>query len=83
MSKLNWRSEVDVRELAKEPKLTEKADLFLASHIASGPLADMVRLVLSKPEQDRGRFVLTFGERIIYRREIENLASRPDFPGIQ
>jgi hypothetical protein len=81
MAELKWHSQVDVRELQSEPKLTEKADFLFASHVDSGALADMIRFVLSQPEQDRGRFVLTCGERILYRREIENLAARPDFPG--
>jgi hypothetical protein len=76
----NWRSEVDVRELTREPAVTEEADLLGASHVETGALSEMVRFVMSNPEPSRGRFVLTFGERIMYRREIENLANRPDFP---
>lgn len=80
MTELSWQSEVDVRELAKEPKLTEEADLRGATHVETGTLAEMVQLVLAKREPKRGRLVLTFGDRIIYRSEIENFAKRPDFP---
>ncbi len=77
---LSWQTEVDVRELLREPELTEQTDFTLASHEEKGPLADMVRLILTKPETDRGRFVLTVGERVYRRKEIEHLATRPDFP---
>lgn len=83
MSKLGWRSVVDVWELREEPSLTEVADFWLASHVDAGSLVDMIRLVLSKPQSNRGRFVFKLGERIMYRQEIENLAKRPDFPGTQ
>ena len=81
MSELKWRSEVDVWELLEEPLLTERADFGFASHVETGPLVDMISLALSQAKPDHGRFVLKFGERVIYRREIENLANRPGFPG--
>jgi hypothetical protein len=80
MQELNWRCEVEMWELREEPPLTEEADFFLASHVEKGSLAAMICRVMSQPEQDRGRFVLKLGDRVIYRREIVNLANRPDFP---
>lgn len=80
---LSWQSIVDVWELREEPPTVGEADFFLASHISSDSLAEAVSLIMSKPENIRGRFVVKFGDRELRHRELENLAKRRDFPSQQ
>ncbi len=55
--------------------------LHAAKRLHSGPLAEMIALVMAYPANERGEYVIEkAGDHRLTRGEIEALAARPDYP---